>query len=300
MQVQAAPFPLLPPSPLCEKLLQIPTYPPPPPPSLLPNQLESISEPSLELLIDDADDLISQEREIYEALARITGSEDLAATAAKIATLDCANPGDSHGRGLQGMPTPELLHQMKDEAQKRTISVCHALAAHEQDLFLAFAAILRLARVTGVTGCGEEVAAAVATEGVTGYGSTGDRVTPNGGRHHQPVPVSQHVVLQVHPGGASPAGAPPPGDDSSGVTSQRVTSQRAQRGAAAAQQQQQAAGGGGEGQQQGLMAQDKIVRELCEWMGGWLVHPLGEACPAAKEAAATFLWYLVVEDRGYR
>lgn len=42
------------------------------------------------------------------------------------------------------------------------------------------------------------------------------------------------------------------------------------------------------------------MRELCDLIGGWLVHPLGALCAPAREAAAAFLFYLVTEDTGYR
>lgn len=152
-------------------------------------------------------------------------------------------------RGVAGAPAPAMVATLREEAARRTRSVCHALAAQEQDLFLAFAAALRLARAEG-GGDGDCEGGGGADHGGGGGGAGWE--ADGGGRH---------VVLDVQPHGHAARG---PAD---------------------------ARGAAGEDEREG--------RALCELVGGWLVHPLGGACAAAREAAAAFLWYLVLEDSGY-
>jgi hypothetical protein len=156
---------------------------------------------------------------------------------------------------------------MRADAEARTRAACHALAAHEQDLFLAFAALLRIARGAGGAedgaGAGTADAATATDEG-------------------------EHTVLHVRASGDEDGHHPP--------HSQRREGRRRDRPG----QQYPEAPGRAKPEEAEEAKDNKIMRSLCDVIAGWLVHPLGPACAAAREAAGAFLWYLVAEDAGYR
>lgn len=59
------------------------------------------------------------------------------------------------------------------------------------------------------------------------------------------------------------------------------------------------AAGGGDGSA-AVAEPGGVARALCGAFASWLVHPLGELCAAARDAAAVFLWLLVVDDSAHR
>lgn len=124
-----------------------------------------------------------------------------------------------------------------DEHFRRTRAVCRALSAHEQELLLVLAALLRRAwfvsEPAGTEGT-EQLAAGCA-----------------------PAPAGS--------GAAACSAAQPQAC---------CTSSNAEAEAA--------------------------VRSMCGHFAGWLLGPVARASPAAGAAVADFLWFLVMDDEGYR
>jgi len=270
------------------------SQPPPihktPPQQCQPHQSECLCEATLEVLVDEADDLITQEAELRE----ITGDApaEAAGDAASDATSDDAgdnassvtvsefeaaapamSPSASSSPGL-GF---SLASHFEEDAARRTKSVCHALRAHEQDLFLAFAAVLRLARASGAAAA--EAVAAAAGALAASWRKTGDA-------------AAQHTVIHIQGSGR--------GSLQNAASSPALLPAFRTAQAGHNQHSKQQPGHQQQPRKQAPMGHDAIVRALCDAVAGWLVHPLGEVCPPAQEAVATFLWYLVTEARGYR
>ncbi|GBF98311.1 hypothetical protein Rsub_10974 [Raphidocelis subcapitata] len=216
-------------------------------------QCECLCEPTLEVLIDEAEDLMAQEEDLRAAKeSHGAGSSSGGGSGSGSSSSSGGSDSDpSFGSGAGGgvlvrRAARGLVSQLRRHAGCRVRAVCRALAAHEQDLFLAFAAALRVARASGRAA--DDAAAAAAQAG-----------------------EPRHTVVTVAGGGQEPwQGAQPPSLPA-------------------------AAPAGGE-----LSGHDAVVRSLCDAFAGWLVHPLGAACPPAHQAAAAFLWFLVREDAGYR
>jgi hypothetical protein len=186
-----------------------------------------------------------------------------------------------------------MAAHLKEQANRRTRGVCHALRAHEQDLFLTFAALLRLARSSGADA--DDRAAAAATTAASAAASaasslaasrrqTGESLRLPMINQQQPLSkTSSHTVVQIRGSapaeiGGSPTGAAPAADCAAAAVAGGATAVAAK----------------------GPLGHDGIVRALCDVIGGWMVHPLGDVCVPAREAASAFLWYIVSEDRGYK
>jgi hypothetical protein len=123
-------------------------------------QCECLCEATLELLVDEADDLLAQEADLRDATGA-AGSAYPGLGAHGSSSEEEAEGGEGEGEhGAAGAGGGRLARQLRRHAAARVRGACRALGAAEQDLFLAFAAVLRVARCAGGGANADEAAAA--------------------------------------------------------------------------------------------------------------------------------------------
>jgi hypothetical protein len=256
---------------------------------------ESLSEASLGLLVEEAESLLE------EAAAAVAAQAQAASAAAARDLQKSPQPHESRQRGRMKVPKLKLAHMKGDQCNRRSSressvdgqsaldedtmlvhkaaarAVACALHAHEQDLFLVLAAVLRHVR----------------------HSSIDDSCL-----HSWMLGSSCQQQQQGKEDGGSTAQGQGQEDVLAMASALGLSSMSGSAGAGQQQPQQR------QGSVLGLMQPpqqavvdgevDAAMQALYRLFGGWLLGPMALACPEALEATAAFLQYLTVDDTGYR
>jgi hypothetical protein len=258
---------------------------------------ESLSEASLGLLVEEAESLLKE-------AAAAAAAQAQAATAAASRDLQ-KSPQPHEGRQGLRMKVPKLKlahmrgdqrHGSRSSSRESSVdgqialdedtmlvhkaaarAVACALHAHEQDLFLVLAAVLRHVRHSSID---------------------------DSRLHSWMLGSSWQQQQQDKEGGGSTTQGQGQ-EDVLAMASALGLSSMSGTGAAGQQPPQQR-----QGSVLGLMQPpqqavvdgevDAAMQALYRLFGGWLLGPMALACPEALEATAAFLHYLTVDDTGYR
>jgi hypothetical protein len=256
---------------------------------------ESLSEASLGLLVEEAESLLK------EAAAAVAAQAQAASAAAARDLQKSPQPHEGRQRGRMKVPKLKLAHMRVDQRNRRSSressvdgqsvidedtmlvhkaaarAVACALHAHEQDLFLVLAAVLRHVR----------------------HSSMDDSRL-----HSWMLGSSWQQQQQDKEDGGSTAQGQGQEDVLAMASALGLSSVSGSAGAGQQQPQQRQGSVLGLTQppQQAVVdgEVDAAMQALYRLFGGWLLGPMALACPEALDATAAFLQYLTVDDTGYR